>query len=235
MKAQVSYAVACLAMLSSAQAGNYRNSPFDGFYLGAGGSWEQYNTEIEVFGVDIDDVLGNPLDTNGFEAGKVFAGFGMRNGALYGGIEAFASFTGSEIVFPFDTVDYPGLFDPMTAGPSEAFLRANYSFGGSARVGLFMTDRAMVFAKGTATATSFDGGVSGAVLNGTPFQGSVVSIEEKVTAYGFGAGVEYAATDNVFVRADYDQLWYANFDVTAPDFELETGYRSVTLSLGYRF
>lgn len=218
-----------------AAAGSYRNSPFDGFYLGAGGTWEQYDTEIELYGVDVDDALGNPLDTSGIEAGRVYVGFGMQNRALYGGIEAFGSFTGAEIKFPFDTDDYPGEFDPAMGGPSNLFIRANYSFGGSARVGLFMTPRAMIFAKGTATTTSFDAGIEGAVLNGTAFQGTDIAIKENVTAFGFGGGVEVAVSNSLFVRADYDQLWYADFEIDIPEFRLEPSYRAVTLSVGYRF
>lgn len=222
---------------TSASAGNYRNGRFDGFYIGGGGTWERYNTKFEVLGIDIDDAIGNPLDTSGVKAGRVLAGFGMQNKGIYGGIEAFASFTGSEIRFPFDTdVDFPGLFDPSMGGPSDTFIKANYSIGGSARVGAFMTDRAMIFVKGTATSTSFDAGISGAILNGSPFAGTDLTLaDENVTAFGFGAGIEVAVTDNAFARADYDQLWYSDFEVDTDFLRIEPNYKAVTLSIGYRF
>jgi len=220
----------------AASAGSYRAGPFDGFYVAGGGTWENYDTKIKVYGVDIDDAIGNPLDTSGVEAGRVLAGFGMSNKGIYGGIEGFASFTGAEIVFPFDTdIDAPGLFDPSVGGPSSLFIRAKHSFGGSARVGAFITSRAMVFIKGTATSTSFEGGASGSILNGTIFQGGEATLTDNVTAFGYGAGVEFAVSKNAFIRADYDRLWYSDFEIDIPELQIDPNYKAVTLSVGFRF
>ncbi len=231
----VAAATWAVALATPSNAQSYRHGAFDGFYAGVGGSWERYDTEIELFSVDIDDDLDHPFDVSGIKAGRIFGGIGFQNKFLYGGIEGFASFTGAKIEENFDTADYPGVFDPATNGSSVASINANYSLGGSARVGAFMTPRFMVFIKGTATSTSFEAAASGAVLNGTIFQDQEVTAKENVTAFGYGAGIEAALSDRFFARVDYDHLFYSDFEIETPYFRIEPDYTSVTLGVGVRF
>jgi outer membrane immunogenic protein len=186
-----------------------------GFYAGlqAGYSWGDLETNV---------VIGNDRDEE-FEAdgvvGGIFLGYNLGlTDAMVIGIEGDFEGTGIEAEEDDEALDGIG-YD------------ADVNWQGSVRGRLgFSFDRVLVYGTGGVAFANFD----------TSFDDGVDGDDDDETELGWtaGAGVDFAVTDNIFVRGEYRYADFADFDDDEADGigevqDLET--HTIRAGVGFKF
>ncbi len=172
-------AAALLIGLSIAGSAAAQTSPFNGFYIGAQGHYSYINVDVDVTGVGSDD---DNLDGFG---GSGFIGFGGtdRSNVFYGGIEA---------EFGYDNADWS-----TNIGATEIEVEAQLTAGMSARLGLVLAERYLLYARAGYQGTQGELSVSG-----------FGSEDEWFNGFRFGGGIEGFITDHFALRAEYTYTIY---------------------------
>lgn len=149
--------------------------PFNGFYVGAGLGYDNFEMKADDFftpGDSFDGVSGNGI------AGSVFAGYDFAfGGAAFGGIEVGAELSGAK-------ASYDDTIDALSVKAKESWLA-------SARLGAKVNDSTGLYAKAGWINTKFKG-----TLNG-------FSDSDREDAIFYGAGLETGLGSNSSLRVEY--------------------------------
>jgi len=153
---------------------------FQGFYLGGYGAYSLYDADVTITGLGSAD-----FDADGFGFGGFF-GFGLRNQALYGGLEA---------EFGHDGAEEGSLFGTTVS------LEARLSYGIAFRAGWVIEERYLPYLRIGWQRTDFEASAPG-----------VGSQSEDLNALRVGVGLEALVTDRFSVRGEYAYTAYEDFE-----------------------
>jgi outer membrane immunogenic protein len=199
-------ALACFPL--SAQAADPIDPGYDwtGLYIGAQAGWAW---------LDPNSAAANLIqpNSNGLVGGG-YAGYNLQFNNIVFGVEG--DFNGT------DLSDTEACFNPAFA--CNASSDWNASIRG--RLG-FAADRVLIFATGGYAIADYDGFTD----NGTRFPDS-----KTLDGFAIGAGVEYAWTDNVLVRAEYrhEDFGSATMNYDVP-YSVDPDIDMVLLGVSWKF
>ncbi|MFV3127460.1 outer membrane protein [Niveispirillum sp. KHB5.9] len=187
-----------VALVAVGAAPSLAQSPFDGAYVGVFTGYSDTNASAASGAATAD------IDADAWLYGA-YAGYGKTFDKLYLGAEAevgSASLSGNS----------------GTVAGFATKLNANESWGLSVRAGYLATNDLLVYGRAGWQRTNYDVTVG---TGATRFKAS-----DDLDGYRLGGGLEYAVTDNVLVRTEYN---YVNYD--------NTNFRENQLRVGvaYRF
>lgn len=187
-----------VALVAVGAAPSLAQSPFDGAYVGAFTGYTDNNASAAS------GTASANIDSDGWLYGA-YVGYGKTFDQFYFGAEA--------------ELGSASLSDKAgTVANLPAKLDANESWGLSARAGYLVSDNALLYARAGWQRTNYD------VTVGTG--ATQVKASDNLDGYRLGGGLEYAVTDNVLVRTEYN---YVNYD--------DTNFREnqVRVGVAYRF
>ena len=208
-----------------------------GFYLGLHGGYAWGESDVELSEEVLGDIGETSIDLEGWLAG-VQGGFNYQMGHFVVGIEADASWS---------DIDGSSSEDGDIGGPVTYNSDLELEWLATVRLrGGFAIDRALIY--GT-------GGVAFAQMNYdydiTPVAGppALISgdIEENMTGWTIGGGVEYAATQNFTVKLEYLYTDLGDFDdsttiaaggpIPAGTYSIDgdVDFHTVKLGVNYKF
>jgi outer membrane immunogenic protein len=187
-----------VALVAVGAAPSLAQSPFDGAYVGAFTGYTDNNASAASGAVRAD------IDSDGWLYGA-YAGYGKTFDQFYFGAEA-----------EIGSASLSGNAGTVAGLPTK--LDANESWGLSARAGYLLNDSTLLYARAGWQRTNYD------VTVGTG--ATQVKASDNLDGYRLGGGLEYAVTDNVLVRTEYN---YVNYD--------NTNFREnqVRVGVAYRF
>lgn len=187
-----------VALVAVGAAPSLAQSPFDGPYVGV------FTGYTDTKASAASGPANANIDQDGFLYGA-YAGYGKTFDKFYLGGEAeigSASLSGTS----------------GSVGGLPVDLDTNESWGVSARAGYLVTDNALLYARAGWQRTNYD------VTVGTG--ANRITVGDNLDGYRLGGGLEYAVTDNVLLRTEYN---YVNYD--------DTNFRDnqVRVGVAYRF
>ncbi|MBP7335568.1 outer membrane beta-barrel protein [Niveispirillum sp.] len=187
-----------VALVAVGAAPSLAQSPFDGAYVGAFTGYTDNNASATSGAARAD------IDRDGWLYGA-YAGYGQTFDKFYFGGEA-----------EIGTASLSGNSGTVAGLPTK--LNTNESWGLSARAGYLLTDTTLLYARAGWQRTNYD------VTVGTG--ANRIKVSDNLDGYRLGGGLEYAVTDNVLVRTEYN---YVNYD--------NTNFREnqVRVGVAYRF
>lgn len=172
-------------------------------------SWQgAYAGAVATYGFsgDTNGLVGPEVDRDGF-AGSGFAGYNMQSNNLVYGVEGDLGYSGIEGSENGQTVE----------GGLNGSIRA--------RVGVAVTDRALVYA------------TAGGAAERTEVSNELGSDEQTLLGYTVGAGVDAKLTDQVFGRVEYryTDLSSDAFNTGGLAQDVGTDDHKVSVGLGVKF
>jgi opacity protein-like surface antigen len=191
--------------LSLAASASAQQSRFEGLYIGAQGHYSYIKADLDVSGVGSDD---DNLDGFG---GSGFIGFGGtdRSNTFYGGLE---------IEGGYDNADWN-----QNIGGTQVEAEAEWTAGISARLGVVMAERYLLYVRGGYQGTQGKLNVSG-----------FGSEDEWINGFRFGGGLEGFVTENIALRADYTYTIYED-PTNISGVDLDLTQHLVRVGAGYYF
>jgi outer membrane immunogenic protein len=179
-----------------------------GFYAGVqtGYAWG----DADVAGVDV----GDDYDVDGWLLGG-FAGFNFEISSFVAGIEADLEWVNA---------------DGDNAVGSATELNWQGSLRGRLGVAL---DRVLLYGTGGLAIADIDADFVGAVA-GDPPAPTVVSTSGTELGWTVGAGVDFAVTDQIFVRGEYRYTDFGEIETPA-DVDQELDFHTVRVGAGFMF
>jgi outer membrane immunogenic protein len=207
-----------------------------GFYLGLHGGYAWGESDVELSEEVLGDIGETSIDLEGWLAG-VQGGFNYQMGSFVVGIEADASWS---------DIDGSSSEDGDIGGPVTYNSDLELEWLASVRLrGGFAIDRALIY--GT-------GGIAFAQMNydyditdGAGAELISGSIDENMTGWTIGGGVEFAATQNFTVKLEYLYTDLGDFDDSTtlvgdpvlPDgtysIDGDVTFHTVKLGVNYKF
>ncbi len=194
--------------------------PFDfgGFYLAGAAGYGGVNSDVHGPRTPPSDIGADFGDTGGTLS--AFAGYGYQfSSPIYAGVELEVGFS--------DT-SWDKERDPTG---STFSVEKNQSYGAALRLGYVVSDIALLYGRVGPVWGAFD---TDYITGG----GTTINQQDTLDGIRYGGGIDIAATENVFIRADYTYTSYDDYDVfrganTSDNFKItESLFR---LGLGYRF
>ncbi|MFY8093919.1 MAG: outer membrane protein [Niveispirillum sp.] len=187
-----------VALVAVGAAPSLAQSPFDGAYVGVFTGYSDTNASATS------GTANANIDADAWLYGA-YAGYGKTFDKLYLGAEAelgSASLSSNS----------------GTVAGFATKLDANESWGLSARAGYLVADDVLLYGRAGWQRTNYD------VTVGTG--ANRIKVGDNLDGYRLGGGLEYALTDNVLVRTEYN---YVNYD--------DTNFREnqVRVGVAYRF
>lgn len=187
-----------VTLVAVGAAPSLAQSPFDGAYVGVFTGYSDTNASAAS------GTTNAKIDADAWLYGA-YAGYGKTFDKLYLGAEAelgSASLSNNS----------------GTVAGLATKLDANESWGLSARAGYLATNDLLVYGRAGWQRTNYD------VTVGTG--ANRIKVGDNLDGYRLGGGLEYAVTDNVLVRTEYN---YVNYD--------DTNFREnqVRVGVAYRF
>lgn len=171
-----------VALVAVGAAPSLAQSPFDGAYVGVFTGYTNDDASAKSGTATAD------FDADGWLYGA-YAGYGQTFGKIYLGGEA-----------EIGSADLSG---SGTVAGLRSKLDANESWGLSARAGYLVNNDVLLYGRAGWQRSNYD------VTVGTGT--SKIKVGDNVDGYRLGTGVEYAVTDNVLARLEYN---YTNYDDT---------------------
>ena len=170
---------------------------FSGPYVGAELSRDSYQINGDNLDLGIATASASGLGADGI-AGGVFAGYDLRLGGGFVGVEANFDYSGAKL----------GVSGSDGVNTAEASVKARESYGVSGRAGLLVNDNTGLYAKLGWRATRFK---SEAIENGT----SLFADTRTKSAFVYGAGLETSVSEKVSVRVEYTVADYRSAGLNA--------------------
>jgi outer membrane immunogenic protein len=177
-------------------------------------------------------------DVRSFNGRGDFGGSQQDNEPSYGGEVGFDFDLGGFVVGAYAGADFSNAAEVFTT-PRAVTLEADRNLYAGARVGIVLGDRAMVYGKGGLSRGNVDVTFGpGAVTTGFD------DVDGERDGYHFGGGVEFALTQNFYIRGDYTHTEYDEINLgtlgvigqtTSPQFEQRFNRNSITAAVGIRF
>ncbi len=205
-----------------------------GFYVGGQIGYAWSDTDLKVSGrKDVPGYAGfgksfSP-DPSGFMGG-VYAGynFDLSNNIVLGA-ETDLAWVDTD-----DSESSTYLRGSVSQYTVKGHLKEKWAGATRVRVGYAM-DRLMPFVGAGVAYSKIDSNAKFSNAAGTAF--SKVSGDKTLTGYTLGAGVDYAMTDNIILRAEYRYTDFGDKDFGNANFKYNVDYKTNDLRLGvaYKF
>lgn len=198
-----------VALMTVAAAPSFAQSAFDGPYVGVYTGYTTSNDTTRAPGAKAD------LNLDGWTYGGFF-GYGKTFDRLYLGGEG--ELGGLELS------DKTKLVGGRVTG-----LDGNETYGISARAGYLVTNDALVYGRVGWQRTNYE--VNSALA------GTSVSKSDTLNGVRVGGGVEYAVTDNILARLEYNYTDYEALKYTAGGtaYSLQPDDSQIRVGVAYRF
>ena len=208
-----------------------------GFYLGLHGGYAWGESDVELSEAVLGGIGETSIDLEGWLAG-VQGGFNYQMGRFVVGIEADASWS---------DIDGSSSEDGDIGGPVTYNSDLELEWLASVRLrGGFAIDRALIYGTGGVAFAqmNYDYDISPVPPGPALISGS---IDENMTGYTVGGGVEYAATQNFTVKLEYLYTDLGDFDDSTtlvgdpvlPDgtysIDGDVSFHTVKLGVNYKF
>jgi outer membrane immunogenic protein len=231
--------VSAVAIASSAFAadiykndgGSLKDTPYvsgfswTGFYLGANVGYAWGESDISSADGGFDETLGGiTYDTNGVLAG-VQVGYNWQRDSLVFGVEGDLGYLGAK--GDKSVVDSPDNFADTEFGAYGVL---------AARLGI-ASDRTLFYVKGgwaLANVETAAGDLDGGEID----EGDATKLDDTLSGYAIGGGVEYAFSQNWTVKAEYLYLNFGNEksgNLDGETFEHEIDLHTAKLGVNYKF
>jgi len=208
-----------------------------GFYLGLHGGYAWGDSDVELSEEVIGDIGETSIDLEGWLAG-VQGGFNYQMGSFVVGIEADASWS---------DIDGSSSEDGDIGGPVTYNSDLKLEWLASVRLrGGFAVDKALIYGTGGVAFAQMDYDYDITDAGDVELIGG--NIDEDMTGYTIGGGVEYAATQNFTVKLEYLYTDLGDFEdsttLAAPVGPIPAGtysidgdvaFHSLKLGVNYKF
>lgn len=158
---------------------------FSGLQLGVQGGYGVHSVDTTLRGPGGQANL-NSIGVRGAEGG-LFVGFGQMFGSFFVGAEAEGNLSAAE-----------GTYSDTT--PTNMKLQEDWSLGLSARAGMEIIDRGLLYGRIGWQHAKFKGSASG--------PGFSASESERLDGFRLGIGMEYAVQRNLHLRGEFNHTWY---------------------------
>lgn len=184
----------------------------------------------------------NIADTRNFGGRGDFGGSSENdNEVSYGGEVGFDFDLGGFVVGAYAGADFSNNaegfnFDTATPPEPRLLLEADRNVYVGGRVGFVAGGRALIYGKGGFSRATLDESNPSGVARTVNFPTN----EDEFDGYHFGGGVEFALSENFYIRADYTHTRYEDLTLPAQtnpdqDFELSFNRNVGSLGFGIRF
>lgn len=186
-----------VALVAVGAAPSLAQSPFDGAYIGAYTGYTDNNASAASGAVRAD------IDRDGWLYGA-YAGYGQTFDQFYFGGEA-----------EIGSANLSGSSGSVAGLPTK--LDTNESWGLSARAGFLVNDQTLLYGRAGWQRTNYD------ITVGTG--ANRIKVGDNLDGYRLGGGLEYAVTDNVLIRSEYNYINYENTNFHENQLRVGVAYR----------
>lgn len=189
--------LAGVALVAVGAAPSLAQSPFDGAYVGA------YTGYTDNDASAVSGTVRGDINREGVLYGA-YAGYGQTIDQFYFGGEA-----------EIGTANLSGSTGRVAGVRTK--LDTNESWGLTARAGYLVKDQILVYGRAGWQRTNYD------ITVGTGT--SQVKRGDNLDGYRLGGGVEFAVTNNILVRGEYNYINYNDTNFTENQLRLGVAYR----------